>query len=138
MPHEDGAAYHPIVATVSLAAPIVLDIYAKKNGEGQTTPTMNVPGEETTTGAPRYRILQEPRSLLITTGRLYTHYLHGIIERMSDDYLGPDAICNWEQLGDKAPFEKGHCVRKTRISLTYRDVLRVSKLGNTMKFLNRK
>ena len=44
MPHEDGAAYHPVVATVSLGAAIVLDIYEK--------------GEER---LKKFRILQEPR-----------------------------------------------------------------------------
>ena len=46
MAHEDGAAYFPIVATVSLGAPIVLDIYGK-NQAGTRDPW------------PRYRILQE-------------------------------------------------------------------------------
>lgn len=51
MAHEDGAAYWPVVATVSLGASIVLDIYEK--------------GEEPIGGLKddrkRYRILQEPR-----------------------------------------------------------------------------
>lgn len=46
MPHEDGPAYYPMVATVSLGAPIVLDIFEK--------------GEEGL-GEARYRIVQEPR-----------------------------------------------------------------------------
>ena len=46
MPHEDGPAYYPMVATVSLGAPVVLDIYEK--GEGGRA-------------APKWRILQEPR-----------------------------------------------------------------------------
>lgn len=138
MPHEDGAAYHPIVATVSLAAPIVLDIYEKRADEQQATSMTSMSSEDVAAGAPRYRILQEPRSLLITTGSLYTDYLHGITESTGDEDLGPETICNWEQLGDKTPFEGGQYERQTRISLTYRDVLRVSKLGNTMKFLNRR
>ena len=48
MPHEDGAAYHPVVATVSLGGPIVLDIYAKTN-EGHRE------------DRPRFRVLQEAR-----------------------------------------------------------------------------
>jgi alkylated DNA repair protein alkB family protein 6 len=51
MAHEDGAAYYPMVATVSLGAPIVLDIYEK--GEGGRR-------------APKWRILQEPRRLVTT------------------------------------------------------------------------
>lgn len=46
MSHEDGPAYYPMVATVSLGAPIVLDVF-EKSEEG--------PGEV------RFRIVQEPR-----------------------------------------------------------------------------
>lgn len=31
MPHEDGAAYHPVVATVSLSGTLVLDVYEKSS-----------------------------------------------------------------------------------------------------------
>ncbi|KAI9779488.1 MAG: hypothetical protein M1816_003491 [Peltula sp. TS41687] len=48
MPHQDGAAYWPVVATVSLTAPIVLDIYGKgDDGHAETQP--------------RWSILQEAR-----------------------------------------------------------------------------
>lgn len=50
MPHEDGPAYYPMVATVSLGAPIVLDVF-KKSEEGE--------------GKARFRILQEPRRYVI-------------------------------------------------------------------------
>ena len=49
MPHEDGPAYYGCVATVSLGAPIVLDIYEKGSAVG---------GPDR---VPRWRILQEPR-----------------------------------------------------------------------------
>ncbi|KAI9888829.1 MAG: hypothetical protein M1814_006232 [Vezdaea aestivalis] len=47
MPHEDGAAYWPVVATVSLGSPLVLDIYGKDTHDLRET-------------EPRYRLLQEP------------------------------------------------------------------------------
>ncbi|KAK2857290.1 hypothetical protein FQN49_004853, partial [Arthroderma sp. PD_2] len=131
MPHEDGAAYYPIVATVSLATPIILDIYDKRQSDHPEVLSIEA-GEDAARGQllPRYRILQERRSLLITTGGLYSDYLHGIAERLSDGELGPETICNWENLGDSQHFETGRYERETRISLTYRDVLKVSKLGN--------
>ncbi|KAM5488834.1 hypothetical protein MaudMau93_003960 [Microsporum audouinii] len=134
MPHEDGAAYYPIVATVSLAAPIILDIYEKRQSD------LSVEMEEAVSGQrlPQYRILQERRSLLVTTGSLYSDYLHGIAERLSDDELGPETICNWGNLGDSHLFETGKYERQTRVSLTYRDVLKVSKLGNSIKFLSKR
>lgn len=131
MPHEDGPAYYPLVATVSLAAPIVLDLYEKK-GE-----TDMVDAEKEDTGL-KYRILQEPRSLLITTGGLYTQYLHGIANTLRDDDLTPESIYNWSLLGNQQAYTTGAYERQTRVSLTYRDVLKVAKLGNSIKFLNRK
>ena len=123
MPHEDGPAYHPLVATVSLAAPIVLDIYVKNvNGEGET--------------GPKWRILQEPRSLLVTTGQLYRDTLHGIAEVQVDEDLAAENIANWGMLGHREPYEKGSYPRQTRISLTLRDVLKVLRLGGALKYMH--
>ncbi|CRG85774.1 hypothetical protein PISL3812_02790 [Talaromyces islandicus] len=126
MPHEDGSAYYPLVATVSLGAPIVLDLYEKKAS-----------GDDDEKGGrkPAFRILQEPRSLLITTNELYTQYLHGIAECLTDEDLGFDGIANWEMLGDTQPYLNSSYERQTRVSLTYRDVLKVAKVGNSVKFL---
>src|SRR4051812_14576141 len=63
MPHKDGSAYHPVVCTVSLASSLCLNLYRSKE-DGALDPE------------PVWRILQEPRSLLITTGEVYTEYLH--------------------------------------------------------------
>lgn len=117
--HEDGGAYHPVVATVSLGSHIVLDIKPKTN---DTT------GEKSG-GAQGWRVLQEPRSLLITTGSLYTECLHGISEVTIDESLGDDTVANWNLLGDRTPFEGGQMARERRISLTFRDVIMVKKLG---------
>ncbi|KAI6716006.1 hypothetical protein JHW43_001503 [Diplocarpon mali] len=116
MAHRDGSAYHPVVCTVSLGASICLDIYG--TNEDCTRETES-----------RWRILQEPRSLLITTGQLYTDYLHGIADLAEDINLGPTTIANWELLRSPDAFRDGRNERQTRISLTYRDVLRVSKIG---------
>lgn len=124
MPHEDGAAYYPLVATVSLGAPIVLDMYPKRDesgGEGMRKP--------------EFRILQERRSLLITRKKIYTDFLHGIAETKKDEGLSPESVCNWDLLREKDRLEAGSYERETRVSLTYRDVVKVARLGNTMKFL---
>lgn len=131
MPHEDGAAYQPIVATVSLGAPIVLDIYDKRKDDTGDS------WDAATTQEPRHRILQENRSLLITTGGMYTDYLHGIAERSTDGDLGTETVCNWELLGDQDNFAAGSYDRRTRTSLTYRDVLKVSNFGKSFKFLGK-
>ena len=125
MPHGDGPAYHPITATISLGGHTVLEIY-KKNEQGERE------------AKPAWRILQEPRSLLITTGEMYKDTLHGIPERTVDDDLGPHSIVNWAQLGDPSPFDSGSAERQARISLTYRDVLKVAKVGGALKFMSKR
>ncbi|RFU27402.1 hypothetical protein B7463_g8934, partial [Scytalidium lignicola] len=116
MPHKDGPAYYPVVCTVSLSATLCLDLYGSKE-DGAT--------EE----KPRWRILQEPRSLLITSGELYVNYLHGIAEIKQDVDLGPTTVANWDLLGSPSAVIDGHNERQTRISLTYRDVLKVANLN---------
>lgn len=82
----------------------------------------------------RWRILQEPNSLLITTESAYMTTLHGIADVTKDHDLNANTVANWELLGDSSTFEKlgGRNERTTRISLTYRDVKKVSTLGNKL------
>ncbi|KAF1823552.1 uncharacterized protein K489DRAFT_355651 [Dissoconium aciculare CBS 342.82] len=122
MPHEDGGAYHPVVATVSLGGTIVLDVTAKSPSNAGDASLM------------RWRILQEPRSLLVTTAAAYTETLHGIAEVHKDVDLRPETVANWDLLGDREAINaKGNMnERTTRISLTYRNVLKVSSLGNKL------
>ncbi|KAL0776838.1 hypothetical protein CaCOL14_006356 [Colletotrichum acutatum] len=75
------------------------------------------------------RILQEPRSLLITTDDLYIDYLHGIADIEEDVELSTETIVNWNLLRSQEDFPAGRSARATRTSLTYRDVMQVSKLG---------
>jgi alkylated DNA repair protein alkB homolog 6 len=125
MPHKDGPAYHPVVCTVSLGASLCLDVYGS-NEDG------------TRESNPRWRMFQEPRSLLITTDDLYTEYLHGIADAKADIDLCEGTIANWSLLRSPHLILKGKSERQTRISLTYRDVLKVSKLGNKIGILGRR
>ncbi|ORY14883.1 hypothetical protein BCR34DRAFT_478673 [Clohesyomyces aquaticus] len=135
MPHEDGAAYSPVVATVSLGAPICLEITSKpakleehrSGGESEIQGVTNGPSPEPTSeyNIPT-RILQEPRSLLITTSSAYSDLLHGISSIEVDENLSPDTIANWSLLAEPYLFKEGRNKRRTRVSLTYRDVLKVS------------
>ena len=85
-----------------------------------------------------WRILQEPRSLLITTGELYTECLHGIDGVKIDKDVRNEKIVNWALLGHKRPFKEGSAERETRISLTFRDVKKVQKLGKAFGVLGRR
>jgi alkylated DNA repair protein alkB family protein 6 len=127
MPHEDGDAYFPVVATVSLGGILVLDVTEKRKVDGDVA-------AEDPKELKRWRILQEPRSLLLTTGSAYTDTLHGIAEIMEDSNLGPDTVANWSLLGDREAIEaKGGCNTRTdRISLTYRDVKKVSNVASKL------
>jgi alkylated DNA repair protein alkB homolog 6 len=124
MPHKDGSAYHPVVCTVSLGSSLCLDIYASDDGGYKENQL-------------RSRIFQERRSLLITTGDIYNNYMHGIADITADTDLGPDTVANWSLL--RAPdIVGGINKRTTRLSLTYRDVLKVVKLGNKFGLLSRR
>ncbi|OQO03311.1 hypothetical protein B0A48_11567 [Cryoendolithus antarcticus] len=118
MPHEDGTAYYPIVATVSLCSTIVLDVTGKRTYDDEAPK--------------RWRVVQEPRSLLLTAGSAYTDTLHGIAEVTEDVDLRADTVVNWTLLGDSDKLVKNgdRNRRGTRISLTYRDVNKVSALSS--------
>jgi alkylated DNA repair protein alkB family protein 6 len=130
MPHEDGSAYEPVVATISLGGTVVLDLYAKPP-EGIDDDAAIEQGERGSDGRPKplFRILQEPGSLLITTGEAYSALLHGIAAVEVDEDLSPATVANWHLLGNNDDYRDSKNVRNTRTSLTYRDVLKVSKAG---------
>lgn len=128
MPHEDGKAYASVVATVSLGGTLCLSLTPKPSSEEDN-------GEESHENQEwkvPTRILQEPRSLLITTGDAYESLLHGVDPVEVDEGLNAATVANWELLNDRTHVEEagGRNVRTTRISLTYRDVLKVSSAAS--------
>lgn len=130
MPHEDGDAYSRVVATISLGANLCLELTPKPSATGDE----EVDAEDKLAGRDKHwRILQEPRSLLVTTGEAYAALLHGISPLERDEDLNADTVVNWDLLAadTKMEIEKAGGVneRRTRVSLTYRDVLKVSKVG---------
>lgn len=185
MPHEDGPAYYPAVATISLGSHTLLDIYRyvdedlqkdfeermkdhdqkaarlgmdeeADEGKSKIVPKERIEGAvKIVRGArarepnPVFSILQEPRSLLITTGHVYKSYLHGIAERQVETPAHLAQVVNESLLDDvqlKAAVEKAKSpskddkddkaeqtgeaaglTRTTRLSLTFRDVEKVSK-----------
>ena len=72
------------------------------------------------------RVFQGRRSLLITTGEMYNGWLHGIAELEVDERL--EEVVNWGLVDRKPDFEEARSARGTRISLTFRDVLKVKTL----------
>jgi len=127
MPHEDGAAYHPVVATVSLSGSLVLDVTEKAHHD-------DLDADAAQQSRKSWRIFQEPRSLLVTTGSAYSDTLHGISDVTEDINLSADTVSNWTLLGGNQTVEanSGRNERTTRISLTYRDVKKVSSIGSKL------
>ena len=69
-PHTDGPSYDPCVATLSLGAPALMRYSVLFGREG--------PGERG--GQAVGALVLQPRSLVITSGELFTRYAHGIPE----------------------------------------------------------
>jgi len=150
MPHEDGGAYAEVVATVSLGGGLCLDVLPKpsnpeeegdrqgKKDDEDEEPSQPPAADREESQEPPLplptRIFQEPRSLLITTGRAYRDLMHGIASIEIDEDLNAETVANWGLLseeGRKAVEENGgRNVRGTRVSLTYRDVIKVSKAAS--------
>ncbi|KDN39242.1 hypothetical protein K437DRAFT_296151 [Tilletiaria anomala UBC 951] len=134
MPHEDGRAYFPCVATISLGSHTLLDMYRWAQND---VPPEGDRGARAREAEPVFSILQERRSLLVTTGAAYHDYLHGIAERHTDAPEHLAKVVNVGRLADKriervihrAAEGNAHesLARQTRLSLTFRDVERVSK-----------
>jgi len=76
-PHEDGKAYYPAVATLSLGSHAVLDIYryaVDEESSSDEAKEKEEPGNETARPRERdpvFSFWQERRSLLITRGWAY-------------------------------------------------------------------
>lgn len=110
-PHQDGPAYYPTVATISLGSHCILNIY--KYNEDKVIST-----------EPILRILQEPKSLLIVKSKNYTDHLHGI-EEVESDHVSSDSVSNWGLLNQQ---QEGTLRRQTRVSLTFRHVEKTIKI----------
>lgn len=89
-PHQDGPAYHPVVATLSLGSHTVMEYYRYRpsNTPNPAAHTNAIPESSgrTIDPTPVLRLFLEPRSLVITHGDLYTQHLHGISGVHSDHF----------------------------------------------------
>ncbi|KZO97482.1 hypothetical protein CALVIDRAFT_497232 [Calocera viscosa TUFC12733] len=109
--HKDGPAYYPTVATLTLQGHAVMHYHAPLSS------------------TPAHSLLLEPRSLVITTGELYTEYSHSIDAAEKDDFAAVELqnlallSAEWRETA-----ERGETVeRQKRVSLTCRVVERTRK-----------
>lgn len=80
--------------------------------------------------------------MLISAGEMYTGYLHGIAAVEADEEVrgGEGGVVNWGMVGEewRGRFDGAGDRwrrRETRVSLTFRDVVRVRSLGKGLGFL---
>ncbi|KAK6903899.1 hypothetical protein I203_107409 [Kwoniella mangroviensis CBS 8507] len=153
-PHEDGPAFHPLVATLSLGSHTILDLHHYVNPTCPSPPMIpsspcsTAEGEGKTIAAiPMAHLLLMPRSLLVLSSSLYTSHLHSIASRETDTIIRAPSddstkegqvgvvISNSELLGDPdildALSKDGRFTaeRGKRISLTFRKAEKVLKGG---------
>ena len=134
------------MATVSLGSEVVLDVYPKEKRDNEEDKEDEKAGgirDNISEGRRRgrhSRLLLEPRSLFVTTEDAYTSCLHGIQDVKVDEGLGMDTVANWsltvrgsngENEDEKGSGSRAHrnARTETRVSLTYRDVLKVKDVG---------
>ncbi|XP_026844370.1 alpha-ketoglutarate-dependent dioxygenase alkB homolog 6 isoform X2 [Drosophila persimilis] len=125
----DGPLFYPIISTISCGAHTVLE-FAKREGTTAEEGDASVgDGDGDGSQAGRvvlFKLLLEPRSLLILKDTLYSDYLHSIAETKEDVLC--DRICNYDLC--ETTYKMGdHLVRRApRISLTIRNVPKTSKM----------
>ncbi|KAH8410652.1 hypothetical protein KR009_009874 [Drosophila setifemur] len=122
LPHTDGPLFYPIISTISCGAHTVLEFSKRDLASGSDDPT--------DTAAPSrdvvFKLLLEPRSLLILKDSLYSNYLHSIAE-IGEDVLC-DRIANYDLCENTYKIGDHLSRRSPRISLTIRNVPKTSKM----------
>ncbi|XP_037927391.1 alpha-ketoglutarate-dependent dioxygenase alkB homolog 6 [Teleopsis dalmanni] len=139
MAHTDGPLFYPTVSTISCGSHTVLEFT-----EREKTPTSrdcsnmtenekfvqlnDMESDEEKSCYKRsvcFKLLLEPRSLLILKDLLYTDYLHAISESTQDVLC--DRIRNYENC--ETVYKMGDCLQRgKRISLTIRNVPKTTKM----------
>ncbi|CAN4123848.1 unnamed protein product [Withania somnifera] len=148
MPHQDGPAYYPVVAILSLGSPAVIDFSPHPNlssrvGTHGNSVDDKISGQETAVmnsceqldNFHPFSILLMPRSLLIFKDMAYSDYLHGIED---SEVQGSDKAVNLIDVKNhgvvqhssgsvKAPDSDDTfiCRANPRVSLTCRVVAKV-------------
>lgn len=129
LPHEDGPLYYPVVTNITLNSSTVIDFYKPRKS---TTCEVTDNAEDTEKNSYIGSLLLEQRSLLITSGVMYTDYLHGIEARMEDVIDNSIKNINACSVKQGAVLQRG-----TRVSLTIRVVPKVLR-ANVLQALFKK
>lgn len=113
MSHFDGPLFFPTIATLSIGSHTVLEFHQpRSSGVNENVVSSSV--------EPAFKLLVEPRSLLILKDDLYNRFMHSISEVEQDDLKDP--------LLRNSPGLSETITRSTRFSLTIRNVPKTSKM----------
>ncbi|KAG0272331.1 hypothetical protein BGZ95_011923 [Linnemannia exigua] len=132
MPHKDGPAYLPTVATITLSSHCVLEFY--KHPEDKDQEDRDSTKDDVRAQEPEFSLLVQPRSLLVLKEDVYKKYMHGIREITKDD-LRKGNILNLLEAKPDGTEETPVLERETRVSLTFRIVQKT--LSTKKLFLRR-
>ncbi|CAN8274396.1 unnamed protein product [Cochlearia groenlandica] len=144
MPHQDGPAYFPVVAILSLDAPVVMDfsphLRFRSDGDDNISISQSIGAESCVPERDNqgsFSVLLMPRSLLIFKDEAYSDFLHGISDSPTQCYkqvvneaealalsANNSENCNEDSRKDGDKFLHRD---KTRVSLTCRLVPKVHK-----------
>lgn len=117
LPHTDGPAYYPVVATLSLGSPAVMHYERTRAGEGGDAAAE--PGV--------LRVLLPRRSLVVTSDALYGEWLHSIPIPLPGAEGPTRALPPLLNPGDAPPGEEPGARTGVRVSVTVRHVLEKTK-----------
>ncbi|KAI9585280.1 alpha-ketoglutarate-dependent dioxygenase alkB homolog 6 [Glossina fuscipes] len=122
MPHTDGPLFFPTISTISLGSHTILEFSKRDVDEKDANSAVTIDPDRRKI---LFKLILEPRSLLILKDSLYSDYLHSISEVKEDTLC--DRICNYENC--ESTYKMGDCLkRSTRISLTIRNVPKTTKM----------
>jgi alkylated DNA repair protein alkB family protein 6 len=116
LPHQDGDAYYPAVAIVSLGCDAVMR-FAPRRDDVEGKGNESEENESGQSSCRSFGVFLPRRSLLVFDGALYERYLHGI-DATREDVIDA-TVAN---RGEFAPATTSLRREKVRVSLTFRNV----------------
>ncbi|KAI1317794.1 Alpha-ketoglutarate-dependent dioxygenase alkB 6 [Mortierella claussenii] len=130
LPHKDGPAYLPTVATISLSSHCVLEFFAIPDvSKEKDEPSDDLKRHDQ---EPEFSLLVQPRSLLVLKDDVYNNYMHGIREASVDDLRQSNIVNLAEALPEGLTDSNALMKRDVRISLTFRIVQKALKVNKIL------
>lgn len=134
MPHQDGPAYFPVVAILSLGSPVVMDFTPHlrlRSGDGYISKDQSPCAESCAPERDSFSVLLMPQSLLIFKDDAYSDFLHGISDSPTQCYNQvvneAEALAYSNEEDSRKDGDKIFHRDQTRVSLTCRLVPKVRK-----------